>query len=341
MRHMGIENEQKESLSGGEAKVREYAKRIIDEGEDYDSIVAGLGPTMVTSLNATLERWGYGVPAQSQNLHEAATEAENEATRKVPEEVAAYVAHIAENRPEQVQDLYRRLLENSSNEEQRMSLIAALMGDTYRNLRTADYGINPVETDVWEQAQQKEGVPTDKSDEWMYRGVFPQDDEKTVTRGSFNVTVTPELVAALDSYIASGNIKANYKFGKPETQASPQERHDAISIYFLEEPSDEALQELSEIVKPYVRGDNLLGKKISEGFYISEIGSIQSEHIEQFIETLEGLDTSFAEAVKRYAADRKGRTAMSEAQFYAMKKVAEKFGYDLTYDGETGFTISI
>lgn len=341
MSEMSVENEKREQISGGEAKAREYANRIIDEGEEYHSIVNGLGPTMTAAIHAAIERRGYDIPTEQQEQLEGKEKFDFDGVIKTPEQVVAYVADITENRPEQVQELYKRLLENSDNDEQRMILISALMGDTYRNLRTADYGIHAQEEENWEQAKRKDAVPVRESSEWMYRGIFPEGDGETVTRGSFNVTVTPDLVDSLDAYIASGKVKANYKFGQPGTGASPQERHDAISIYFLEQPSEEVLQELSNIIAPYVRGGNLLGREVAEGFSLSEIGSIQDEHIKQFVEMLDGVDSSFAEAVKRYASDRKGRTAMSEAQYYAVKKVAKVFGYDLAYNNESGFVIHL
>lgn len=135
--------------------------------------------------------------------------------------------------------------------------------------------------------------------------------------------------------ILDGKIKANYKFGEPNSQASPSERHDSITIYFLEKPSDEAIAELSSIVKPYARGDNLLGKKISDGFFMSEIGSIETKDIEIFIEKLKSKDSILAEAIKNYTSPRPGQGTslkMSEAQFYAIKDVAKALGYNLSYD---------
>ena len=185
------------------------------------------------------------------------------------------------------------------------------------------------------------GINNEKS-EWMYRGIFPKNGEETVTRGSFNVKVTPELIDSLDDMIASGKIKANYKFGEPDTPASPTERHDSITIYFLEQPSDEALQELASTIKPYVRGDNLLGKKVANGFFMSEVGSIETEHIKSFVEELKSKDVAFAEAVEGYTSPPPGRgdsLNMSEAQFYAVKDVARAFGYNISYDRDTGFEI--
>ena len=176
----------------------------------------------------------------------------------------------------------------------------------------------------------------------MYRGIFPKNGEETVTRGSFNVTVTPELINSLDDMIASGKIKANYKFGQPGTTASPTERHDSISIYFLEKPTSEALQELTAIIKPYVRGDNLLGKKIDDGFFMSEVGSIETDHIESFVDALKSKDPALARAVKEYTsprADRGTSLQMSEAQYYAIKDVARAFGYEISYDKDAGFEI--
>jgi hypothetical protein len=54
----------------------------------------------------------------------------------------------------------------------------------------------------------------------------------------------------------------------------------------------------------------------------------------------DGVDSSFAEAIKSYVTTN-DRKAMSEAQFYAVKKIAEVFGYNISYDAETGFDIAV
>lgn len=340
---MGTEDEKTEQISGGEVKAREYANRVVDEGEDYNSIIQGLGPTMISSINAAIERRGYEVPAEQRTQILDGVEGDQDTSSGVPEPIATYVAKVTENRSEAVQDLYKGFLENIKDKKQRDLLIQALFGDTYRNFRTVDYGIDPKEELTWEYAQGKQGdgIRVKESDDWMYRGIMPGRDEETITRGSFNVTVTPEFIDALDSYITSGKIKANYKFGKPDTGASPQERHDSISIYFLEQPNEEVLDELSEMVRPYVRGNDLLGEKVADGFYLSEIGSVQDEHIGHLVEMLDGVDPAFGDAVKTYVTSRGGRIAMSEAQYYSIKQVAEVFGYNLSYKTESGFDVSL
>lgn len=257
--------------------------------------------------------------------------------------ISGLVKYVSQGRKQAVIDLYKNLFDNIDDHESRKKLAAGLFQDVYNKYRIAEYPTDPNEEQTWENALRgtKVDINNEKS-EWMYRGIFPKKGEETVTRGSFNVNVTPELIDRLDDLIASGKIKANYKFGQPGTTASPTERHDSISIYFLERPSDEALQELATTIKPYVRGDNLLGKKVEDGFFMSEVGSIETDHIESFIEGLKSKDSAFAEAVRGYTSPQLGRgnsLKMSEAQFYAVKDVARAFGYDISYDKDTGFEI--
>jgi len=257
--------------------------------------------------------------------------------------ISGLINYVSQGRKQVVIDLYKNLFDNIDNPESRKKLASGLFQDVYNKYRIADYPTDPTEEQTWEDALKstKVGVNNRKS-EWMYRGIFPKNGEETVTRGSFNVKVTPELIDNLDNLIASGKIKANYKFGQPGTTASPTERHDSISIYFLEQPSEEALQELAVTIKPYVRGDNLLGKKIEDGFFMSEIGSIETEHIESFVEELKSKDSALAEAVKGYTSPQLGRgnsLKMSEAQYYAIKDVARAFGYEILYNKDTGFEI--
>jgi len=252
------------------------------------------------------------------------------------EKINYLVNSVTQGRRREVVDLYNKWLQDFNNPESRKALISGLFGDVYNKYRIAEHPAEPDEEKTWEKYLNDSRVPVNnKKTEWMYRGVFPGKDTETITRGSFNVRVTPELIDALDQMIIDGKIKANYKFGEPNSQASPSERHDSISIYFLEQPSDEALKELSSIIKPYVRGDNLLGKKISDGFFMSEIGSIETSHIESLIEDLKFKDKVLAEAIKSYTSPRPGQGTslkMSEAQFYAIKDVAKALGYDLSYN---------
>lgn len=257
--------------------------------------------------------------------------------------ISGLVKLVSQGRKQAVIDLYKNLFDNIDDSDSRKRLVSGLFQDVYNRYRIAEYPTDPSEEQTWENALKGSKVDiNNKKGEWMYRGVFPQNSEKTVTRGSFNVNVTPELIDSLDNMIADGKIKANYKFGQPGTTASPTERHDSISIYFLEQPSDEALQELAMTIKPYVRGDNLLGKKVADGFFMSEIDSVETEHIESFIEELKSKDPAFAESVKVYTSPQPGRgnsLKMSEAQFYAVKDVARAFGYNISYNKDSGFEI--
>lgn len=254
-----------------------------------------------------------------------------------------FVANMAQGRKQPVVDLYNNLLQNIDNPESKRTLISALFQDVYNSYRIAEYPTDMNEEVVWNQYLKNTKVPVNnKKQEWMYRGIFPTNGQETVTRGSFNVHITPELIDSLDQMIVDGKIKANYKFGEPGTTASPSERHDSITIYFLEEPTKEAISELSQIVQPHIRGNNLLGKKISDGFFMSEIGSIETNQIVSFVEKVKNIDQELASAIMTYTSPAPGRDPslkMSEAQFYAIKDVAKAFGYNMTYDDKKGFDI--
>jgi hypothetical protein len=268
-------------------------------------------------------------------------EQEKEGEKNHP--IAGLIKYVSQGRKQVVIDLYKNLFDHIQDPEARENLVSGFFQDIYKKYRIAEYPTDPREEQTWEQSLKGTKVEVNsKKNEWMYRGVFPRNGEETATRGSFNVHVTPELIDALDDMIAQGKIKANYKFGQPGTSASPTERHDSISIYFLEQPTEEALQELVAITRPYVRGDNLLGKKIADGFFMSEIGSIETPHIESFVEEMRSKDSAFAEALKNYVSPQAGRgnsLKMSEAQFYAIKDVARAFGYGISYSKEKGFEI--
>ncbi len=336
-------------LSAGEQKIQEYVKRIED-GEPEESITQGLPASFVSGIKDGLEaakevreqKEKKEIAKIKNELGIVSNENQAEQAERYPL-VADLVEQACQGKKQAVVDLYKNLFDHINESESRKKIIASLFQSVYNKYRIAEYPTDLNEEQVWNKylASTNVGV-NNKKPEWMYRGVFQGRGIEAVTRGSFNVNVTPELIDALDGLITSGKIKANYKFGQPGTPASPTERHDSISIYFLEQPSEQALQELAAVISPYVRGDNLLGKKVSDGFFMSEIGSVESEHIETFVERFKVKDIAFAEAVKEYTSPQPGRgnsLKMSEAQFYAIKDVAKAFGYNISYNKDAGFEL--
>lgn len=309
-----------------EKKKKQEAINFLKQHESQDDF--NIEEQKINLKNeAEIEKVREEIASSSENSNEAKSE---------NKEINSLVDSVTQGRRREVIDLYNKWLKDFNNPDSKKALISGLFGDVYNKYRIAEYPTAQNEQEIWKEYLNNSRVPVNnKKSEWMYRGVFPDKDVETVTRGSFNVNVTPELIDSLDQMILDGKIKANYKFGEPNSQASPSERHDSITIYFLEKPSDEAIAELSSIVKPYARGDNLLGKKISDGFFMSEIGSIETKDIEVFIEKLKSKDSILAEAIKNYTSPRPGQGAslkMSEAQFYAIKDVAKALGYNLSYD---------
>lgn len=309
-----------------EKKKKQEAINFLKQHESQDDF--NIEEQKINLKNeAEIEKVREEIASSSENSNEAKSE---------NKEINSLVDSVTQGRRREVIDLYNKWLKDFNNPDSKKALISGLFGDVYNKYRIAEYPTAQNEQEIWKEYLNNSRVPVNnKKSEWMYRGVFPDKDVETVTRGSFNVNVTPELIDSLDQMILDGKIKANYKFGEPNSQASPSERHDSITIYFLEKPSDEAIVELSSIVKPYTRGDNLLGKKISDGFFMSEIGSIETKDIEIFIEKLKSKDSILAEAIKNYTSPRPGQGTslkMSEAQFYAIKDVAKALGYNLSYD---------
>lgn len=320
------ENLQTQTESAGALKIKEYVARI-QKGEPKESIYQGLSPAFIAGIEAGLQQ-----------------KAESMEPSNPEQEIADLVATVAEGRKDAVQNLYKNLLASIKYPDSRKTLAEALFQDVYNSYRIAEYPIDPEEEVVWEQYLKSTHIPVNnKKSEWMYRGVMPAHGEETVTRGSLNVHVTPALIDGLDTLITSGKIKANYKFGQPGTTASPTERHDAISLYFLETPSDESLTEIAELIKPYVRGNSLLGTQIAEGFFMSEVGSVENAHIKTLIATLETMDPALGKAIYAYTSPQPGKGTelkMSEAQFYSIQKVTHAFGYELTYSNDSGFTLN-
>jgi hypothetical protein len=314
--------------SAGEQKIAEYVVRIKN-GESKESIFKGLSPAFVSGIEEGLQKQEASPFEQKENAQS---------------KISELVTKVSEGRKQVVKDLYKNLLASIKYPDSRKTLAEALFQDVYNTYRIAEYPIDPKEETVWETYLRSTTIPiNNKKPEWMYRGNIPTHGEETVTRASLNVHVTPELIDQLDAMIISGKMRANYKFGQPGTSASPTERHDSITVYFLEEPTQEILQEITKIIKPYTRGNNLLGKKISNGFFMSEVGSIENQHIADFIAHIETLDPSFAEAVRAYTSPTPGKGVglkMSEAQYYAVKDVAHAFGHEIAYTKDSGFVLN-
>jgi hypothetical protein len=220
----------------------------------------------------------------------------------------------------------------------------------YRDIREARYPddakTNIKYNEAFDYANVTNNLPHQEQAGWIYRGIFPSKSRgiSTVTRGSMNAEISLPLIKDLDALITSGVVKANYKFSAPDGPGSSS-RHDSVNMYFLEEPSDDALKKIAAISQKYQRGGNLVGKKISEGFYMSEIGSISDEHALKFLNDISAIDPELGQGIsqeiKKYSAAMKGdRVAMSEGGFYAIQKALECYGYRIEYARDKGIIIN-
>lgn len=266
------------------------------------------------------------------------------AFEKLSPYIEARIQRAEAGRRTSTAEAFRATLEKwRQDPETHMTDIAKyLAAEIYKNLREADYVKGPGYDAAWQLATTDATLPARVENGWVYRGEFPsrQSGSTTETRGSMNVEVSPELVGQLDSLIKNGEIRANYKFGEPGNSSEASERHDAITIYFLEQPSDEALAKLSVIAGEHFRGNNLLGHKVSEGFSLSEVGSVSDKDIPALLSGLDAVDPRLGVAMKSFLTSRSGRIAMSEAQFYATKEALQAYGYDIGYDQANGFTLA-
>lgn len=167
----------------------------------------------------------------------------------------------------------------------------------------------------------------------------PEQEEK---QRSWNTWLVLKLVNR--QLIQRGVIDANCKFGEPGMGSEASERHDAVTLYFLETPTPEAMKALSDIARRYYRGDDLIGKKIAEGFFMSEVGSVSDTHAKNLIQQLRAKDQELSLAVESFLKSidhttGKERITLSEAQFYAVKETLNVFGVDMKYDPDNGFEI--
>lgn len=282
------------------------------------------------------------IEAQDKEDEQRITEIMNKITEskegdvvEVPNTLRRMISELSLERSEGVQNLYKTLQEDYKNSESRETLYKALITDQYMSYRSADYADQEKEQKIWDSAKEDLTVEHSIQNGWMYRGLVAG-GESAKERGSLNVTVTDGLIRDLDNLISEGGIRMNYKFGEPGTQASPGSRHDSITMYFYDKLTTDQLEKISHISQKHGRGEKLLGKRINESFYMSEIGNIQSEHIDSFLDTLGNKD--FSDVIRKYCT-KKNILKMSEAQFYAIKDVGEALGYDISYNNQSGFTV--
>jgi len=236
----------------------------------------------------------------------------------------------------------RNLFAYIKQENDKAKIAEILLNEINQQKRQANYTINTNYTKAWEYAIKDQTLPNKAESGWIYRGNFSTKDQPTKTRGSLNITLDENAIMELDALIKNGIINANYKFGEPGTGAEASERHDAVTIYFLTEPTPEAKQKISEIAKKYFRGNDLIGRKISDGFFMSEIGSISDRYASELIQQIQGIDPKLSKALKIFLTSNKTgkeRVAMSEAQYYSAKEMLKLFDVDVDYNKDKGFKI--
>ncbi|MFA6227240.1 MAG: hypothetical protein WC631_02085 [Candidatus Paceibacterota bacterium] len=224
-----------------------------------------------------------------------------------------------------LQKLFQEMRRSGSREK----ITEYVLKESYSQKRKAEYTFDPNYEKAWNLATADDSLPRKEEGNWVFRGNFTSKERKTVTRGSLNITVTEDAVRDLDSLIKRGIIDANYKFGEPGVETEAMSRHDAVTVYFLTEPTPEAIKALSEVADKYYRGDDLLGKKISKGFYMSEFGSVSDNQARELVQKIDELDPEIGKAVKSFLTGQKGRVAMSEAQFYSVKETLNLLGIDI------------
>lgn len=234
------------------------------------------------------------------------------------------------------------LFEKTKTDNDRTKIAGMLMSEMNLEKRQADYPPNPNYQKAYDQATQDDALPYKIQSDWVYRGNFPSKENPTATRGSLNITLEEGTIAELDALIKNGVIDANYKFGEPGAKTDASDRHDAVTIYFLSQPAPEAISAMSAIGQKYYRGDNLIGRKVSDGFYMSEIGSISDGNAKELINKLAQWDADLSKAMAGFLTSNttgKERVAMSEAQYYSAKDALNLFGLDIKYDDKKGFEI--
>ena len=202
----------------------------------------------------------------------------------------------------------------------------------------ADYPTPADYQKIIDYALQDEAVKHTTDGDWILRGTLPSDEKPVVATGRLNVNLDRELLRNLDQMIKNGVISGYYELGQIGTVVDATKRNDAISIYFLKEPTKKALDAISALVAERFRGENLPGKKVSNGFYLAEVGYIGKDQTIDFLKKLNQLDPELTAAIDKFLLGSKDK-GMSEMNYFATKSVLDAYGYDLAYGPDKGIEV--
>lgn len=164
-----------------EKKKKQEAINFLKQHESQDDF--NIEEQKINLKNeAEIEKVREEIASSSENSNEAKSE---------NKEINSLVDSVTQGRRREVIDLYNKWLKDFNNPDSKKALISGLFGDVYNKYRIAEYPTAQNEQEIWKEYLNNSRVPVNnKKSEWMYRGVFPDKDVETVTRGSFNVNVT-------------------------------------------------------------------------------------------------------------------------------------------------------
>jgi hypothetical protein len=328
----------KESIDGNVEKwlqhplIETYARRY-QAGEKIEDLLQGqINIDEKTEAIKILTSYfvseaGVSSTAQNEEVAKLSLETENKVQDEHPQSKAytqaqKYIQEIQQNSKHP--EMYEKFIQEWQDPTNTSDMITFLLNNRYKEYREVAYPQEPDYDSVFEFACTDDTLPHIKQNGWIYRGNFPKNDIETKTRGSLNIHISKESINDLDALITLGVIHANYKFGEPDTRAEASERHDAITLYFLEQPTKEAEEALTTLAQKYYRGGSLLGKEIAPGFSMSEIASISENQIGELLLELHTKAPELEDVIRKYVVrtpkeGQSERLAMSEAQYYAIR----------------------
>ena len=163
------------------------------------------------------------------------------------------------------------------------------------------------------------------SSAWIFRFPLSLKNQKTVQRFAVNALPDLKLLDALDDFAKKHN--AHYKTATPY---SWHRRTDPVIIYCSQMPDKATIDELKNIVAPYIRRENpermndLDGTLIADGLIMAQEPSL--DEIKKLFDEINAYDISLAEALKLDIKDGiNPNHPLSLGQFEAYKKIFESY----------------
>lgn len=163
----------------------------------------------------------------------------------------------------------------------------------------------------------KSGMKIANTDSWNLRYVKRNFDKNNVYRASLNVKACSDLINKLDNLLRK---EKNFEYKLPSNVINWGLREDPVTIYFYGKPSEELKNKITEITKPYKRGD-ITSEKNSDTPWIAFEKNPSEKEINELLDEIKNTNEDF---YKEIVSDGKDKLT-SLGYFNACKMTLQQY----------------